>query len=510
MIFVFVTVAVLSNYILLKSIFTKDKALPLVGKAILNTLFSIGLASLFYGNTYVLLAISILFFFNYYYSYTYGEMSYGSVASIFETNTSEAMEFLKTFNPKVVLKVFFVSSLFFMSHWLFSNQVRVSSLAYFACVYSLLSVVGFIYIYAADKTKKKIFAKLLKHNGLFNSFLHIARYLKYKRMTKKIKITSAWTNVKREAEESNVYIVIIGESARRDNFHVYGYPVMNTPSAAEMKGYTIIEDAYSPATQTMLSIPRILAKNSGSEQLNLDLNIIDLANDAGFNTYWISNQGKLGAADTDVTMLANRAQEKIFLQADYSKAESDFKLLDEVRLVLDQEQEKQSKQPTLIFLHTMGSHSDFSERSKLGKYHLEDSSDTYDYDNTIYNTYRFIEDLRDIAACFDDKYQLCYFSDHGLAKIDEKPYFTHAVGKLFSYDSARVPLFFVGNRASAGELIRQRYYLRDMVHSLADWMGIQAHELENQRSILSRIFQPQKDYVLDDAKRLVRMDSSDG
>ncbi|MEZ9354558.1 hypothetical protein AB4182_23860, partial [Vibrio splendidus] len=52
-------------------------------------------------------------------------------------------------------------------------------------------------------------------------------------------------------------------------------------------------------------------------------NVIDLANDAGMKTYWISNQAKIGQSETQVSAIASRAHYQYYKNTSYDKAEAE-------------------------------------------------------------------------------------------------------------------------------------------------------------------------------------------
>lgn len=71
-------------------------------------------------------------------------------------------------------------------------------------------------------------------------------------------IQSKW-QIKTAHPTKQIYVLVVGESARRDYMHAYGYPISNTPFM-ESKG-TLIEGAVSaddytiPSIQKMLTLP---------------------------------------------------------------------------------------------------------------------------------------------------------------------------------------------------------------------------------------------------------------
>ena len=110
------------------------------------------------------------------------------------------------------------------------------------------------------------------------------------------------------------YVIVLGESARKDYHHAYGYPIENTPFMSNSKGI-LIDGFRSAGTNTVSSLRLMLTlPNKEKWEPNYNLSLIDLVKSAGIKTYWLSNQGMLGEFDTPVSSLASKADETIFLK----------------------------------------------------------------------------------------------------------------------------------------------------------------------------------------------------
>lgn len=73
------------------------------------------------------------------------------------------------------------------------------------------------------------------------------------------------------------YFLIVGESARRDYFHVYGYPVKNTPFLDSTNG-VIVNGMESAGTYTIGSWQLMLTQGDKNKwAANYSLNLIGLA-----------------------------------------------------------------------------------------------------------------------------------------------------------------------------------------------------------------------------------------
>ncbi|WP_237668401.1 hypothetical protein [Vibrio toranzoniae] len=137
-------------------------------------------------------------------------------------------------------------------------------------------------------------------------------------------ISSKWENVHTNEVLKDIYIVNIGESVIKNY-----YPLYNEESG-KLKGAEIFNGVISPSVVTYFSVPRILSKSLDVNRHDKSLNVIDLANDAGMKTYWISNQAKIGQYETQVSSIANRAHYRYYQNTSYEKAEPDNILLPEV------------------------------------------------------------------------------------------------------------------------------------------------------------------------------------
>ncbi|WP_162505626.1 sulfatase-like hydrolase/transferase [Candidatus Arsenophonus triatominarum] len=137
----------------------------------------------------------------------------------------------------------------------------------------------------------------------------------------------------------NTYVVVIGESARRDFMHAYGFPINNTPFMNSANGILFTHYISAGATTqhsliNSLSIPPKIANN-----------IISLAKKRGFMTYWLSNQGAVGFNDTPVAAIGKKADYSVFLKKGNfsdSRASNDAELLPEIAKAINSSQQKKS------------------------------------------------------------------------------------------------------------------------------------------------------------------------
>ena len=95
-------------------------------------------------------------------------------------------------------------------------------------------------------------------------------------------VPTAWRVTAAHPKYRN-YVLVVGESNRRDYMHAYGYPVENTPFM-ESRG-RLLEGMTSVADYTIPSLQKALTKTRVGEPVNYAMSVVDLAKVAGFATY---------------------------------------------------------------------------------------------------------------------------------------------------------------------------------------------------------------------------------
>ncbi|HEP1082400.1 TPA: sulfatase-like hydrolase/transferase, partial [Pasteurella multocida] len=145
---------------------------------------------------------------------------------------------------------------------------------------------------------------------VYNIYHLTSSYFEQKDMLERGVNTLPNWNIQSVDSKYDNYVLVIGESMRADYMSLYGYPIDTTPFLKKTK--EIIFDNYiSSAPNTQPSLLHSLYDKEGYN-IKANNNIINLANLAGFNTYWISNQGILGYADTAASRVGVLSQNHVF------------------------------------------------------------------------------------------------------------------------------------------------------------------------------------------------------
>ena len=291
----------------------------------------------------------------------------------------------------------------------------------------------------------------------------------------------------------DTYIIVIGESVRRSNMSLYSYGRDTTPTLlAQKNNLLVFEQAIAPAPITMLSVAHTLSRKEINDTDNILItdNIVNLANAAGFETYWFSVQGKIGRHSTMITAIANASQHKKWIDG----SEYDSAVFQELTHVLLQPSDKKR----LIVIHTNGSHSLACRQYPESEHYLTDGESYHAdcYDNSI----RYLDKL--LGSLFTEidnkKASVLYFSDHGQIKrkkYNDVDYVHDAIDP--EKQAVEVPQFIwfspaIDEHDRKIGSVKALFSLSDNYYLIYDWLGISLSNEENSHSPLNNLYEPRK------------------
>ena len=95
-----------------------------------------------------------------------------------------------------------------------------------------------------------------------------------------------------EDKEPETLVLVIGETARADNFQLYGYGRETNPLLSKTDGLSVFRHVLSQSNTTHKSVPMLLAAASAENHARLyrEKSLITAFREAGFHTSFISNQ----------------------------------------------------------------------------------------------------------------------------------------------------------------------------------------------------------------------------
>ena len=292
-----------------------------------------------------------------------------------------------------------------------------------------------------------------------------------KELSKGIEGTPTWQISKVSPPYQN-YVLVIGESVRKDYMHLYGFPQENTPFLDKVHG-TIIDGYTATAPNTTTSLLRSFVQMKGEKDFVYINNIITLAKAAGFETFWFSNQGISGNWDTPIAKLAFLCDHKEFTKkGDYASMNyHDSILLPLLQRALQQK----SLSPRLFILHTMGSHVNFEARLEHPIHFDYYNRKLSAYIQTIEQTDTLLKGIYEALQREGAPFSMLYFSDHGLMTQDRASIFASLTHGDTSPNKAcyRVPFVLLSSDDATHKVLKVNKSAFYFLDGFAQWLGIQ-------------------------------------
>ncbi|MGZ5200232.1 MAG: phosphoethanolamine transferase [Telluria sp.] len=164
------------------------------------------------------------------------------------------------------------------------------------------------------------------------------------------------------AASPQVVVLVIGESSRYDRWSLNGYARETNPLLSKQANLVTLPDVITSVSATRLSVPVIISRKRATQSLRdgfAEKSFITAYKEAGYKTFWLSNQISFGKFDTPVSVFAKEADVIEFMNLG---SYNDKSSLDEVLLgplknaVLDPAPKK------LVVIHSLGSHWNYSHR----------------------------------------------------------------------------------------------------------------------------------------------------
>lgn len=240
-----------------------------------------------------------------------------------------------------------------------------------------------------------------------------------------------------EVPGREVYVYIIGEASRAMNWQLYGYGRETNPLLSQEEGLVVFRDVLTQSNTTHKSVPLILSSVATDEhdELYRRKGLPALFNEAGFDTWFISNQSRQGAM---IDHLAHDAKHLIYIRS----PRHDTQLLDEMRKAI----EKSTSRKLFFILHCYGSHFSYHQRYPREFAYFQPDNDVAiakqhrpmlvnAYDNSVrYTDYVLSRIIDYLGSLENTSSALLYCADHGEDLIDDhRERFLHASPTTTAY-----------------------------------------------------------------------------
>lgn len=305
-------------------------------------------------------------------------------------------------------------------------------------------------------------------------------------------------------------VLVIGESTNRQRMSLYGYPRATTPRLDAMRDQLqVFDNVITPRPYTIEALQQVLtfADQQHPERYLTTPSLINMMKQAGYKTYWITNQQTITKRNTLLTTFSQQADEQFYLN---NNREQNAKQYDEDVLAPFAKVLAEDAPRKFIVVHLLGTHMSYQYRYPESFDHFVDRSGaparlsddqlpTYNaYDNAVrYNDF-VVSSLIERFAGTDPNGFLLYLSDHGEAVFDApKP------GVLGRNEAAPTsPMYTVpfilwnspkwraGHPREFAGTLNRPYSSSDFEYTWADLAGLRFAEFDPSRSLVNADFTP--------------------
>ena len=341
------------------------------------------------------------------------------------------------------------------------------------------------------------------------------------------------------ATAPEVYVMVVGETARAHNFSLYGYPRNTNPLLSKTPGIKAFPNVTTQSNTTHKSVPMLLSAASAEdfERLFHEKGILAAFKEAGFHTVFISNQLP---NHSFIDFLGEQADEHYFLKKEDASQGNHYdedllQKLDEILPLADASSSAHYHyryRKLFVVLHSYGSHFNYQERyPRSFAYFKPDSKSEAKpenrrdllnaYDNTIrytdYILHGIVERLQKwegVQTKTDGVYDqptsaMLYTSDHGENIFDDDRHlFLHAAPKASDYE-LHVPFIIWTSdgfskqypdilKALGENRSKQVQSSLSAFHTMLGIGGIQTRYRLDEYSVASGKYHPTKLLYLDD------------
>jgi heptose-I-phosphate ethanolaminephosphotransferase len=323
-------------------------------------------------------------------------------------------------------------------------------------------------------------------------------------------------------KQTEIYVVVIGESLTKCHMGGYGYERDTTPELSRsLSKYVLMTDVVSPDMYTEASLRHVLTLSSVEKPLAFfdphNFNWVEMAKRAGFTVSWISNQRQsFGPADVSSSLSAELSDFHAF--TNNSLDVGALAAYDEVILPIVEQRLKTPVNKHLIVIHIYGNHGRYEHRypPKFAHFsnnevapHTDETDQPFleyinQYDNSVFYNDWLIAQITSQLFSPAVKAQIkgfMYFSDHG----DDPSRPRNLMNQSSLERIVGIPLLIrvVGGKKQE-EWMNQaqnrkdvRFMSDDLIYLLADMMGLKGKSLDMSKSPLSNQFHPKFRNVLE-------------
>lgn len=303
-------------------------------------------------------------------------------------------------------------------------------------------------------------------------------------------------------------VLVIGESTNRQRMSLYGYGRETTPELDKLRDQLqVFTGAVTPRPYTIEALQQVLTfadQHNPDAYLNTP-SLVSVMKQAGYKTYWITNQQTITKRNTMLTTFSKQADEQFYLNnnREQNARQYDGDVLAPFAKVLADGAPRK-----FIVVHLLGTHMSYQYRyppeyerftdHKGAPAHVREAQlPTYNaYDNAVlYNDFVVSSLIKRFAAS-DPNGFLLYLSDHGEAVFDAPKDEVLGRNEAAPTDPMYTIPFILWNSPKwrkqqprdFTQALARPFSSSSLVHTWADLAGLDFAEHDLSRSLVSAEF----------------------
>lgn len=362
--------------------------------------------------------------------------------NLLTTNPGEAGELLENIYPAVLLVLAIYCPLLWFAareigHKRYISRTARMTIGFTGAALFALGSLALWPAYHVSEEKHVLRDEIFPLNVLYNMGLSGSEFRKAYHFDKTSEGFCYSAERPTEVPDREIYIYIIGEASRAMSWQLFGYDRETNPRLSQEKDVVLFRNMLTQSNTTHKSVPLFLSSvgTDQHEELFRRKGLPALFNEAGFDTWFISNQSRQGAM---IDHLAHDAQHLVYIHS----PRQDMQLLEEMQKAI-----ARSTAPRLFFiLHCYGSHFCYHQRYPREFARFQPDSDVAivpqnadelrnAYDNSVYYTDHFLAETIDYMRSLQGvSSAILYCADHGEDLLDDERHrFLHASPTTTAY-----------------------------------------------------------------------------
>ncbi len=328
-----------------------------------------------------------------------------------------------------------------------------------------------------------------------------------------------------QAPRREVYVLVIGEASRADNWSLFGYGRSTTPRLEQRDGVVGYPNLLTQCNATHKSVPIILSSVSAEDfnDIYSRKSLIEAFKEAGFSTLFISNQVPNRSL---IDYFSEEADQRIDITARVNTLITENHPDGDMVPYLRERLADTTGGNLLVVMHTYGSHYNYQFRYPREWAHF--TPDDYPsvnrrsreaiinaYDNTVLYTDYVLDEVISALDESGDCAALFYVSDHGEDIMDDRrrrflhasptPTYYQLHVAAFGWFSQQYQTLYPEKYAAARANAQRPATTAATFHTITDMASLESPYSHPEQSLVSAAYFQGPRYYLNDHDKAVRV-----